>query len=211
MLELLKKNASEKSKTLDLTNWKLSFGKSYLLRIPPNIAWTDYKHVQLLKIEKHHLTDLPQEFGLLAESLLGLSLSENKFTSFPKVLFTLKKLQQLEFANNPLLKDALPSDISKLKKLKKLNCSGCNIDALPLTFSSMRRLTHLNLSSNSLIVWHPEINSVVSLTHINIEHNHIQEIPPTISDLKVLEELNIKSNSLTTLPKVSHHQNQSFF
>jgi len=202
VIDLVKECSNKKAKQLELSNWKTVFNKSYLISMPPFLDWSQLTHLQVLKIEKHKLTDLPAEMEKLAGNLLLLSISENQFTSIPKVVYTLKSLQQFECNHNPFPANVMPKEICHLTKLRKLSFVDCNINGIPTEIKNLKRLTHLNLSENSLPVWQPELNELEKLTHLNLEKNTIPEVSPFITQLVAIEEINLKGNHLTALPKV---------
>jgi hypothetical protein len=195
----VEQNVEGKHKSLEASNLKVVFRGASLTNLPP-LSWNRLSHLQMLKLSDHKLESLPDGLGELSSSLNLLNVANNKMKQYPPVLFKLRALKHLDVSGNPFPSDVLPKEFGKLKRLKKLNISNCNITGLPSEFSQLTRLVSLNLSRNPLPVIAPEIFELQGLTELCLEGNKLAEIPPKIESLSKLQILKIDHNHLTELP-----------
>ncbi|MDY6786291.1 MAG: COR domain-containing protein [Cyanobacteriota bacterium] len=119
-----------------------------------------------------------------------------------------EKWEELDLSNLELA--ALPSNIGKLTRLKKLIVGkwdeqkrewvGNSLTALPPEIGQLTRLTHLSLSLNQLATLPPEIGQLTQLTHLDLSINKLTALPPEIGQLVKLAHLDLRFNQLTALP-----------
>ncbi|MFZ5629115.1 MAG: leucine-rich repeat domain-containing protein [Spirochaetota bacterium] len=106
---------------------------------------TDKSRVQSLNLENSDLTRINEldQFPNLVE----ISLTNNRLTETPPVIWSLKSLLSLDLSHNEL--QHLPSDISKLFRLEKLRLLNNGLNSLPIELLSMG-LEQLDVSRNPL-------------------------------------------------------------
>lgn len=120
---------------------------------------------------------------------------------------------------------AIPSDIFKCKRLRKLILRGNNIISIPKEIAQLKGLTLLDLADNKIKTFHApictlknlkililnknnisrlpkQINLLKKLKILGLANNDLKEFPEEIKQLASLEELNISNNSLNRFPEV---------
>lgn len=78
-------------------------------------------------------------------------------------------------------------ELSKLKGLKKLDLSNCDLDELPASIGSLTNLTSLNLDSNRLTELPAAIGLLKKLTYLSIYFNPIEKLNESFCNLTNLE------------------------
>lgn len=86
----------------------------------------------------------------------------------------------------------IPSYISVLTNLEKLNLSSNDLMALPISMRSLTNLRNLDLSCNYHFDFHSIILNIPHLTRLSFNNNHMTEIPSTISKLQNLVKLELR-------------------
>jgi hypothetical protein len=150
-----------------------------------------------------------------------------KFKVVPSDVFTLKKLEELNWNNEGRVSDeiyslpdeirnftcltsliincvkinSIPSSIGKLKNLKKLSIMGTKVDTLPDTIGSLENIEELNLSGNKLSVLPNSILKLKKLRSLTLREGNIQELPKGFGSLATLETINMDSTPLMYLPE----------
>jgi internalin A len=119
-----------------------------------------------------------------------------------------ERWEELDLSNLELT--TLPSNISKLTRLKKLIIGkwdaqkrewvGNSLTTLPPEIGQLVNLTHLNLSLNQLAGLPPEIGQLVNLTHLDLSINKLTQLPPEIGQLVRLTHLDFRFNQIASLP-----------
>lgn len=124
--------------------------------------------------------------------------AEDSLNEIPKEIFELSNLEELHF-NNKFPISKIPSDIKKLRKLKKLTISNTDLKEFPFTIMSLESLTELTLAFSGITELPTELNSWNSLTNLNIfgcgKLKNIIGLPPK------LEYLDINGGGFSKFPK----------
>lgn len=74
----------------------------------------------------------------------------------------------------------IPEDISKLKKLTRLNLSNNDISEINDSFGQLQNLRHLNLSNNKIKFLPPQVANLPKLEDLLLEGNPFDLLPPEI-------------------------------
>eukprot|EP01001_Neometanema_parovale_P008880 NODE_5135_length_978_cov_122.342690_g4926_i0.p1 GENE.NODE_5135_length_978_cov_122.342690_g4926_i0~~NODE_5135_length_978_cov_122.342690_g4926_i0.p1 ORF type:complete len:277 (+),score=74.41 NODE_5135_length_978_cov_122.342690_g4926_i0:66-833(+) len=101
----------------------------------------------------------------------------------------------------------LPTEISHLTKVRRLNCSNnFRLTHLPESFGDLyERLEILNLSYNKLKEFPLCLCRLKYLTRLDINNNEIRSLPTKVDQLKSLETWYMDSNFLMALPYTICH------
>lgn len=105
--------------------------------------------------------------------MISLSLSKNKIT-------------------------VIPDDISKLKKLRKLNLQRNRIKDLPESICTLVKLKTLHMSHNSIVstTFPSSFSGLKNLTELSLDNNQLTQVPPQIYALPKLKKLALEANPL---------------
>jgi len=76
-----------------------------------------------------------------------LDLEGNRISLIPEEILKLKKLKELNLADNPNIKNL--SVLSNLDNLEILNLNGCKLSKLPINFSKLKKLEIIGLTRNN--------------------------------------------------------------
>ncbi|KAH1084082.1 hypothetical protein J1N35_023843 [Gossypium stocksii] len=138
------------------------------------------------------------------KSLVVLDLSQNRFSSVPKSIFSLHGLVSIDLSGNSL-EGSIPDYFGNTSFLEVLDLSWNHLNSsIPNSLYSLNRLQFLSLSSNQL---QGTISSAIgylsSLTHLDLSDNKIEggisEILQSLSRccLGSLESLSMSNNQLS--------------
>lgn len=132
--------------------------------------------------------------------IIDLQLIKTNLTTLNLSITGLEDLQSLTITNdynedhhewcfwNEGLK-RFPENITKLKKLKKLNLSGNSIKTLPESIGEMENLKELNLELNNLKLLPDTITKLSNLEILTLNYNPIETFPNNINHLINLKQL----------------------
>jgi len=160
---------------------------------------TRVKRLKWMDLTKNRLENLPS--GIENMSLVGLGLSENRFTKIPSCVLKLKTLKKFGFFNN-LLK-FFPAELCKMSEITKLDLSSNKLETIPESITRLTNLTWLNLSNNN-IRGLPDLSKLTKLQELGLSNNRIENLP--FMKLESVKILPIYKNSIKcinlNLPKV---------
>ncbi|KAI4316082.1 hypothetical protein L6164_024098 [Bauhinia variegata] len=144
--------------------------------------------------------DIPAAIGKLTE-LQRLLLYRNEFNgTFPKEIGDLSNLEILGMAyNRKFVPMAIPPEFGKLKKLRTIWMTWCNlIGEIPQSFSNLTNLELMDLSANNLTGNIPSsLFSLRNLTSLFLYQNKLSgELPTSIQALN-LTQIDLAMNNLT--------------
>ena len=107
---------------------RLMLANNNLNSLPSEIK--NLKNLEVLDLGHNQFTDMPKEITSLT-NLKKLYLNKNPFSSLPKEIENLKNLEELELkaVRNVFESNSMLPEIFKLKNLKKLDLSYCNISS----------------------------------------------------------------------------------
>ncbi|XP_062148737.1 receptor-like protein kinase 5 [Alnus glutinosa] len=148
--------------------------------------------------------NIPASIGQLTE-LRSLQLFACQFNgSFPPEIGNLSNLKQLELAYMTTIMPArLPSEFTKLKKLKYLWVTGSNlVREIPETIGEMAALEHLDLSINNLSGKIPRgLFLLKNLSIVYLYKNKLSGKIPQVVEALNIDVVDLSENNLTgTIP-----------
>ncbi|XP_011482796.1 leucine-rich repeat-containing protein 18 [Oryzias latipes] len=149
---------------------------------------------QTLKSAKKAIQITPDGKRRLVLSNMGL-------TVFPKCLFKLTNLDELDLSRNLLQK--LPDSIGNFSSLTRLDLHSNKLESLPESVGNLTGLTHLNLANNCLtFVGLPfSLGCLTNLKSLNLGMNQLDDLPPPLENLVNLQELGLFDNRFLKLPE----------
>lgn len=169
------------------------------------------KKLEVLYIANSPITELPQELGDLA-SCTDLEIYNcPNLKDFPEQLAKMKNLTQLNMAMNPQLALKFPGGIEKLadgdagKSLQILYLGYNNIESLPENVSKMKKLGKIDLIYNKLTAL-PAFGKDVNLVQGTFDYNEIARIEKDADGyfcgMDDVESLSFSHNELTEFPDI---------
>ena len=188
---------------------KLDFTSNLIHNIPVELFLV--KKIQTLNITKNNVTSLPD--GISSSSISALYLNENpiselpnlplglttlscincNFEKLPESIFSLKRIQIIDFSNNKI------KAVEKFPPARKIYLSCNQIESIPkisdeivILDISHNELTELDLT-NANEEGSPD-DDFMMLQELDISHNHLKSI--TYDNLPVLNLLNMSHNDL---------------
>jgi Leucine-rich repeat (LRR) protein len=140
------------------------------------------------------------DLATMDSSVVALDLSDVQLDSFPTPVLQYTQLQVLilnHFYNRKRKSlRTLPSEIAKLKNLKTLQLTYCNLDSLPIQIGELKNLTTLDLVGNKLQSLPIQIGELKNLTELYLRDNKLQSLPVQIGKLKNLIALYLIFNPI---------------
>ncbi len=95
----------------------------------------------------------------------------------------------------------IPTEIFRIKGIKKLNLSTNNIMVIEDRIQELTELEYLNLSNNQIEYLPNEINELKALVSLHLDSNTLFELPDELCELENLQILTINDTLLNNLPK----------
>lgn len=143
------------------------------------------------------LKDLPKELGKL-QQLQKLSLANSYFQKIPKVVASLKGLEELILSKIAFPKNTDWSIIAELPKLKILNLLGAltRLKTLPQALLKLPKLEILDLRYNYMRALPANLGDLQSLKTIHCGGNSFLKFPIVLTTLPQLKELSISARLL---------------
>ncbi|WP_417529146.1 protein kinase [Marinomonas shanghaiensis] len=131
------------------------------------------------------------------KGVVRLQLSDN-LTTFPEAIFDLAdSLEILDLSNNKL--SELPTDLSRLTKLRIVFCSNNRFTHLPEALGRCENLEMIGFKSNQIT--RVSSDSLPAITRwLILTDNKITSLPKDFGRLTRLQKLALAGNRLTTLP-----------
>ncbi|MES2772944.1 MAG: leucine-rich repeat domain-containing protein [Bacteroidota bacterium] len=158
------------------------------------LAEKDPQIVSRLTLAGQNLNSIPEEVRGLT-NLIDLDISSNQITKIPSWLTELKKLERLNLRVNPI--DTLSQTFFDLKNLADLDLWGCKLQSIPSGFGRMKRLKGLNLGANNLDKLPEDISGLDSLTFLSLDLNKFKTVPKVIFALTSLENVHLYNNQIS--------------
>lgn len=154
--------------------------------------------IEVVILNNNRLTDLPDELAQLKDSLIRLELSGNNFTTVPKIIISLSRLEILQFSNNRL--HQFPTSLLHLRRLTTLHLSNNYLTQVPNAISQMVELRRLYLDHNRIEQIDQEFGKLTRLEILHLQGNSIRHLPTSLADLNALIELDCSDNPLVQPP-----------
>ncbi|KAM9365905.1 leucine-rich repeat-containing protein 18 [Pholidichthys leucotaenia] len=138
---------------------------------------------------------------LTPEGRRRLTLSNMGITAFPKCLFNITKVDELDLSCNRIQK--LPDNIGSLSSIRWLDLHSNKLESVPESIGNLVHLTHLNLSNNRLTSagLPSTLCFLTSLKSFNLGMNQLDVLPQTLVALCNLQELALFDNLFKKLPE----------
>ena len=150
---------------------------------------------------------IPDEIGLLSNSMLSLRMMENRLEGHIPLTFKfLTNMKDLELRSNNIT-GPIPTTLGLLTRLENLFVQDNKLQgAIPTEISQWTSLRELWLNANNLVGPIPStaIGSLTLLEKLRLDENNLTGIiPTTIALLSVLRYLEVHTNKLTgSIPNV---------
>lgn len=113
------------------------------------------------------------EGSLRGNSLLKISLYDNRLRQFPMQILQHTDLQVLNISCNQL--GELPVEIGQLQGLAMLDCGHNKANSVPASIGELRELTYLYLSDNAFCDLPVELGRLHKLRYLNVTDNQLRE------------------------------------
>ncbi|XP_075061207.1 volume-regulated anion channel subunit LRRC8A-like [Mixophyes fleayi] len=183
----------------DLTQLKFLSLKLYTPIIPPTVL--DLVHT-LRHLTIHNETCKLSPVTNLKKftNLTHLRLIHCHLDRIPSSVFSLVKLQMVDFSNNCLCSLVELASFQQLEKLECLCLSNNIISTIPPHIAKLASLERLYISSNQLTEISVAVFKLARLSYLDISNNEICTLPTEVGQLVGLEYLSIAHNRLTSLP-----------
>ncbi|KAK4567081.1 hypothetical protein RGQ29_003071 [Quercus rubra] len=193
------------------------------LQGPPDSSLLKLQSLSIIHLNDNNFSAPVPEFFSYFRNLTSLSLSNCGLNGqFPKKIFQFPTLETIDLSYNELggslpefhpngslqslvltnttFSGTLPDSIGNLKRLSKIDLSGCKFSgSIPNFMVNLTQLVHLDLLLNSFTGSIP--NSMANLTqlvHLDLSSNSFTgSILNSIANLVQLEDLHLSSNSFT--------------
>jgi hypothetical protein len=121
-------------------------------------------------------------------------------TLLPASIGELSTLTSLAMYGHQLQAQALPSDISQLTRLQRLDLSCNKLKKIDPGICRLANLRTLSLYNNQIKTIPPEIGNLTQLESLSLYDNQLKKLPPTLGQLTALRLLDLSANSLKILP-----------
>ncbi|CAL1531996.1 unnamed protein product [Lymnaea stagnalis] len=191
------------------------------LRVVPEDLLLNLVHLTKLDLSNNELGDnsLPDSLKSLTQ-LLEIRLSNNRLTKLPVCVRKLKNLTRLDLSDNQIESAAgldklrklqilvyeltsLIKEISALKRLEILRCSGNKIREIPRDIRMLRSLVDLDLSANQISALPTDIFLLPNIDVLNVSQNEVTKVPTykvRHQDRRWISSVDLSDNKLTTFP-----------
>lgn len=154
--------------------------------------------LQTLNLSFNCLETIPQALFNLP-SIEALIISSNAIPNFPAELcLTNPTLTNLDLHTNKL--QSVPSEISHLKHLRRLNIAINQIEEIPDSIGELKCLEWLNINDNKLTELPESIGELRNLIKFGIVQNQLEHLPDSIGRLSLLCKLDMRRNQFKWLP-----------
>ncbi|XP_011348156.1 leucine-rich repeats and immunoglobulin-like domains protein 3 isoform X2 [Ooceraea biroi] len=163
------------------------------------IALSDIAQLRELKVNKNHLTQVPDL--VFVKNITHLTLSHNLITSINgNALLSLQQLQYLDLSGNKISVLQEGSFLAP-NRLTHLNLNANHITAIENgTFDNLTSLEELRLNKNNLTQLKDLFTNLGKLRILEVNRNNLQRIHTlSFKSLTSLQELQLKRNKIDTL------------
>ena len=143
------------------------------------------------------LSELPPEIYGLADTLEVLNLSDNALSTLPHELTRLKKLRVLFCSGNPFT--VLPEVVGDCPALETVGFKSCEIERVSAAAIS-RHLRWLILTGNRICELPRALGDCSRLQKLMLAGNRLRALPASMASCTALELLRIAANQFAALP-----------
>jgi len=137
------------------------------------------------EIKVYHWEELPISYN--ADSIIGLSFSKMKLTSFKVDLAQFRNLKVLDLSKNKL--SELPIGLDSLLFLKEINLGKNEFQGFPIGLCKLETIERLILNKNNIEIIPSCIGYLFNLKYIDLLDNPITQLPIELMNLKYLQEI----------------------
>ncbi|XP_010794535.1 PH domain leucine-rich repeat-containing protein phosphatase 1-like [Notothenia coriiceps] len=195
---------------------KLLAGWNQVCRLAERL---ERSQLEVLDLQHNHLTELPHNLFIKAQSLRYLNVSANKLENLPAASLSednSSSLEELYVTNNCLTDKCVPlltghghlrvlhlaynqlqtftaSKLARLEQLEELDLSGNRLRAVPTTILSCQRMHTLSAHSNCINAF-PEVLQLPEIKCVDLSCNELTEVtlPETLP--QKLQDLDLTGN-----------------
>jgi hypothetical protein len=144
------------------------------------------------------LKHFPDEIYALADSLEILNLSDNQLTTLPHDLSRLKKLRVIFCSGNPFTR--LPEALGDCPALEMVGFKSCQVDTVP-DEALPPALRWLILTDNAVSALPSTLGERAHLQKLMLAGNRLSQLPEGLAEANRLELLRVAANQLDHLPQ----------
>lgn len=182
----------------ELKNLRLNQRDGVELTHLPETFFDVCPHLEELNIYYQKLKTLPESVGILRNlEVIRIDRSPD-FAGMPDSIGTLHSLASLDVKS--AMFSSFPSSICKLKQLRKLSLTKCQIMLLPNTVGDLAETLHeLTLDENPLVALPFTIGKLKNLKRLSLRScDQLEKLPDSVGDLQELEFVFLTSCSKLT-------------
>jgi hypothetical protein len=143
------------------------------------------------------LTHLPSEVYGLADTLEVLNLSDNQLNTLPHELSCLKRLKVVFCSGNPFTH--LPEVLGDCAALEMVGFKACRLSHVPAA-ALPPQLRWLTLTDNAIENLPPELARRPALQKLMLAGNRLSDLPDGLAGAQRLELVRLSANRFTRLP-----------
>lgn len=163
----------------------------YCLEQLEDLSW----QAPLYGHENNQSSGLSSEIGKL-KRLRNISVT-GYVGEVPDAICGLENLEEIDLGCNV---EALPAELGKLSRLRKLVIRSPRLSALPSSIEKLTELTELAVHAKGVQSFSNEITRSRSLVCLDLSNCSIKKLPVDLKGLNLLEQLNLSFNLLVNLP-----------
>ena len=152
-----------------------------------------FSNLKYLNLEENRITTLPAEIGTLKQ-LQFLYLGGNIITELPKEIGGLILLEELSLRANKLT--TLSEELGKLVNLRKIDISSNSLEKLPAGLKGCNKLEVLLADNNILADLPEELGGLKKLLILDLRSNKLISLSPLYKDLDSLFYLDLAENNI---------------
>ena len=161
-----------------------------------HLSKTEKKEMNtMLNYSNEGLEFVPKELLKEDSTTVELNLSDNNIKIIPKEIGGYKILEVLDLSGNNQLEIGQSFyDLAKIKTLKEINLSQCELVYIPFSIHKITNLEVLNISGNHLFEIPDMMHKMHQLKEVNLSNNKLKELGYAPSLWKELRFINLKNN-----------------
>ena len=183
--------------------YRRDFNFSSKRRIVEPTRWLDY-NTNTIRIAQsssnNKITSIPSNVKSL-KALKNLNLSKNLIVIFPKSFSKIPVLHFLDLSYNPQLDFGSSFTIlGEIKTLNSIDISNNELSSIPKEVMDVRYMALLNISNNQITELPDRMTQMIRLKSLDASNNLIENISGAFSLLEGLQQWNMNNNNLSSLP-----------